>query len=355
MKGVLFDMSDGTYEIRGIRFSQNDLEIIKIDDLAKFRLCPGHLYYFSKASNKPFFMLQAGDVVEENFLSKYRSAGFDSFYILKFINYENIEKFKYHLINLKNAKQEKDRWLERNAILDLFKLNYVITKNTSLLEFLIAFDEVLSKVPSEIVEKYSELSDSLYRRSIICSAFSALIGLLVGYIDFEFIQDLYHLSFFKDYGLVDEKFNYSILKACELERKNPGSGIKHLAKSEQFLDFFKSHPEQSIKKIEDHAKDIFNYPELIKAISMHHELSDGSGFPRGINHLAVSDWESVLTLVEYIVPYSEMIFSKLGDYHLLDLMHNAKENILKKVPTNRVATILEAILSSGAEKEVQIA
>ena len=277
-------------------------------------------------------MLQAGDFIEESFIKKYEKGGFKSFYILNFINEENIEKFKYHLSQLKIARKEADRWAERNAIVDFFKLNYVITQKNSFLEFVIAFTESFSKVPEGTFERFLVTSDILLRRSLINACFASFIALTVGYMDFQFVQDIFHAALLKDIGLLSEKFNYSVLKACELERKNPGNGRSYLADKESSLSFFENHPYESVKVVESELKDIFNYDEVIDSILFHHELSDGSGFPKGINYLSVSDWESILNLVEYITPYEEIIFSKQGDYHLLALIEDAqKEDVVKKL------------------------
>lgn len=347
-------MEENTVTIRGITFSKDELTIITLDKLKSYQLCPGHLYYFSKVSNKFIFMLQAGDFIEESFIKKYEEGGFKSFYILNFINEENIEKFKYYLSQFKIARKEADRWSERNEIIDFFKLNYVITQKNSLLEFVIAFNETFSKVPSYIFEKYLATSDVLLRRSVINGCFASFIALTVGYMDYQFVQDMFHAALLKDIGLMSEQFNYSVLKACELERKTPGEGRKYLTGKESSLKFFENHPYESVKIVESQLKGIFNYDETIDSILFHHELSDGSGFPKGINYLSVSDWESILNLVEYITPYEEIIFSKQGDYHLLTLIENAqKEGVVQKLPAHRVFGMLKAILSSGMEKEVR--
>lgn len=343
------------YQIRGITFSKVDLQEISFEKLKGLSLCPGHLYYFSKIHNKPIFMLQAGDLIEDSFIARYQNAGIDCFYILNFVDFTNAKKYEHHFENLKLAKTESQRWSERNQIVDLFKLQYIFTKKTSILEFVLSAHQNFSKIPKEVLNEYLQVSDSLLRRSMLTASLASLIALSIGYVEFEFIQDIYHASFLRDYGLVSGQYNYIIQKACELERTKPGTGLESF-KNEEDRKYYFSHPQIGYEKIVKNCKQIFNYPELIDSVRYHHELANGSGFPNKFNYYGMSDYEVILNFVEYITPYAEIIYSKNTDYSLLDLISEAVKNkILMNTPTKRIYEMVVSIFSKGQEPEEKTA
>lgn len=347
-------MDENTYCIRGITFKKDDLQIIPINDLKQYRFCPGHLYYFSSIHKKFIFMLQAGDLIEDSFINRYANAGLESFYILKFIHLDNVEKYKTHLNSIKLAEKENVRWVERNELIKLFKSCYIMKPHSSFLDVIVAIDSTFSKLDLSVYHEYSKLSEVLLKRAMICSSLSVLIAITVGFLDYGFLQDIYHVSFLKDYGLIGDSFNFSVLSACEQERISPGTGKDFFNDSEKLLNFFVSHPEMSFEKV--HAKfiKIFNYPELTEAIRTHHELSDGTGFPKGLHYAAISDWESIISFSEYITPYQEITFSKLGDYQIKDLIADAKaKGILKNLSASRVISLFNAILNDMDNKEFE--
>lgn len=348
-------MDENSFSIRGIQFKKDELDIITFEELSKYKISPGHLFYFSKIHNKPFFMLQAGDFIQKSFLEKYSKSGFQSFYMLKTTDDELVEQFKFLWDNFRMAKREEDRWKVRNEILHQVKLFFWESGRRSFLDYMFVCMNVFDKTPDKIYSKYLDISDSLIRRSALGACFSTIFALSLGYLDFNFIQDLFHASLLKDYGLMSEDYHFCVEHALELERNAAGSGIEYLKKTKQSqktIDLYLNHPKISYELVMKEFKDQMHEPGVYKSINYHHEKKDGSGFPFQINYLGVSDWEAILTLVEYMIPYEEICFNRFnGDYKIKTLINSVNEQtVWGALPVNRIKMLITGVLGAQTKK-----
>jgi hypothetical protein len=351
---------DEKFCIRGIEFKLDNLETIKFEKLAENKFAPGHIYCLSKINDNPFFILQAGDWVDHEQLERYEKSGMKFLYMLPVIDEEMKQMHQLSFENLKAAKTETDRWKIRNEIIYQVKTYYWDQSEMSFLNLVQACFKVFNKLDESVFQEYLATSDLVFKRSIVNATNAVIFSLSMGYLDFDFIQDVYHVAFLQDYGLIEPEFNFLIIQALEEERNEPGKGLEFLKNknvSEELIKFYLNHPVKSYEKVFSNHREIFNFDELIDAIEVHHEKSDGSGFPKGHNYLGISDWESILVLVEYLTPYENLVFTKSGkNFKIISFLKKSKEDkIFNNLPVNRILGMIEAVLKSTQKRGAEVA
>jgi hypothetical protein len=135
---------------------------------------------------------------------------------------------------------------------------------------------------------------------------------MMGYHDFKFLQDIYNASFLLEIGIIGPRYTYTIAQACENERYKPGSGLTYLQKKsvEAEVETFKNHPILSYERARNECLEIFHYPETLELIKKHHEKTTGAGFPHSFSSAELSDWESVIIFLDFLVPFKDLMFTK---------------------------------------------
>ena len=83
------------------------------------------------------------------------------------------------------------------------------------------------------------------------------------------------------------------------------------------------------------------YPELAETILYQHELSNGSGFPRGIPKSQVSNWEAVTILSDSMV---EIIKAYNFETSVVDYINNFKNSKVTDLPIARVYKKLKLVM-----------
>lgn len=302
------------FKIKDVTFTQEQLSTVKLTEITSQTISSYHFVHFL-FGKKPLIMLRAADFIEPEFLTKYIEKGMQSLHCLEIAPKENINFYKSLLSKIKNANDQVElRKFSEDLLLNVFRKN-IILKEESYLSFVIACFETFYSYPPHVLDKVQKTSMVLYTRSLISSSVSVLCGLLLGYDDFDFIQDLYNASFMMDYGLIEyDNFNYAISMACEAERKNPGKGLEILRahkRSQGEIELYLNHPLISCEVAKEHAE-IYHNPEVIDIIKYHHEKCDGSGFPSKLYYSSLSDFENILNFVDNLLPYDEHIFH-IGD------------------------------------------
>lgn len=298
--------------IKGIEFKIEDLETIKLEDLFSASVSPGHIFVRSRVNGHPFLLLRASDLIEDEFIRKYSSAGISSFYILKLVNSGNVVRIKNLLRDLKNVKSSVEAVKAREKILDEFFKVGRKTSNTHCLDFITACFDEFNLISQANLEKFYGLSTHFYQRSLVLSTWAVVISLLHGSIDYFFIQDLFNTAFYLDIGIVEDAYSFHLFKACEEERKQVGQGeafLRSIGRPQNEIDSFINHPVNSYKQMEK-VTGKFRYPEIAKFVQFHHEDSSGKGFPFSLNKTNFSSYEMILSLVDKTVPYDEIVFNQ---------------------------------------------
>lgn len=300
--------------VNGISFKQEDLREVQLADVKTQTISRAHFFH-KLPGDKYMPLLRAGDFVEPSFISHYLEKGMLSLYQLYIIKDEDLASYKNSWENLKKAKTERERFIQRDKILNKIASDFWLSSEKSFLSFVISTFEEFYIYPPHILDHLQKESSELYTRSLLISALSSITALINGYVDYAFIKDFYNTAFIMDYGLVDfGNFNYVMSLACEAERTEPGTGIDVLKKykrPEGEIQVFKNHPMISFERASEQ-KDLFTHPELTHFIKFQHEKTDGSGFPNGYSYSCMSDAETMLIFCDYFIPFKEHIFN-FGD------------------------------------------
>ena len=130
---------------------------------------------------------------------------------------------------------------------------------------------------------------------------------------------MYTVALGIDYGLVLGSFSTFIIEACEYERTHPGEGLKYLEEKnvkKDVIESFRDHPYFSLNYLETQ-NNIVTHPEMLNIVKYHHELVDGSGFPQGFAYSCLSPWDVMLSFVDNLIPYKEMILTSHDGNQLL--------------------------------------
>lgn len=306
------------FTVKGITFSKEELETIKIDDLKVNSISYAHLYIFVK--EKPYLMLRAGDLITTQFIEKYKNKGLASFYAKSIVNKETFQKFKERLLKVKSLPKRKDKLKNVQYLINDFSFAYWQESPESYLSFAMACYDTFYHLPSDCILELQAKSQILYARALIISSLSVMTAVMDKFYDEKFLRDIYNTAFIMDIGLVQNgDFNYLLAKACEYERNHPGTGLSWLKshpKCTYEADVFYQHPQSSYRmalKFEEQ----FHYPELLKFISYHHEKTDGSGFPGGFTFSGLAHNEVMIMMCDYMVPFSEYFFQEKDGYQVV--------------------------------------
>lgn len=300
------------FQIKDIKFSKDDLKVIKIDDLKLGSLCPYHL--FLTVLNRPILVLRAGDIVDESFIRKYSEKNITSLYAYQVLNDDIVKELNKLFISLKGSiKRVEQKQSYENLFLYLYENFLSSQSSNSYYHIVYVCHDLFNKLPIKATIDLQQKSQILYSRSLVIATISVLSALNMEIYDLDFLTDLYQVSLLVDSGLADDsQLSYLTLQACRQERERPSTGlawIKSHEKNKNEASLFFHHPIRSYQKALS-VKDYFTYPEVIDFILYHHEKRDGSGFPSGYAYTSLSKAEVILSFSDYVVPFNEYLFSE---------------------------------------------
>lgn len=331
-------------EIKGLNIKPNkdELEIIGFKQLIEQKIAPGHLLYFPANSERAFLMLRAGEFVDQTWIDKYREKGLSTFYSYNIVNNDIVQKGMSLFTKLENAKLEEEHFYARNQILAWFHDYYWLSgKNSSILDLTLTCYKCFSKLDEKIVNSFKDTSILLYNRAHQIASLSTILALVFGYMDFNFLRDIYHASFLLDYGLMENKFTYNVSKACEQECINPHTGknflLNRVKDGPEYQTFFNHCELGYLKAIRD-CKDIANSLDVFGLIRRHHEMADGQGFPYKLHSGVLAEWELIPIFLDHAVPYVSQEYERNDGGRLLQRFTEEllkKENV-KFLPTFRL-------------------
>lgn len=303
---------------------------LAVKDLARKSICDGHLFITSKEGRK-FYLMQPGMLVDKDFIKKYAQTN-TVFDFEPLTNPEITELFSSLLKELRYLQFEKD--LKEKSAEIVAKFQEIFSKEEHFLNFAMVCFQEFCQLPEESITKIHSFDMHLFRKALYSSAFAVVIALSNDIYQFTMLRDFYNLTFALDIGLCDANYSYYVAKACNKENQAPGAGLNWM-KSEKAspaeMEVFLNHPRKSYDYFK--TSDFLAYPELAEIVLFQHELSDGSGFPRGVFKNEVSSWEAVVVLADSMVEIEdEFPFEKNVIEHILNF-NNAKVGDL---PISRV-------------------
>ena len=304
---------------------------LPIKDFAKKIICDGHLYLKSKEGRR-FYLLKPGLLIDEAFVKKFALTQ-TVFDFEPVTNQVVIGRFSQLFKDLKYLQFEKDLREKTQEIVAAFKEVY--SKDEHFLNFALACFNEFCVIPKEDLSRLHETDIHLFRKSLYAAAFSVIIGFGNDFYHYAMIKDFYNISMGLDLGLCERSYSYFVAEACNFENQNPGEGKKWIVDQgataqEQIV--FLQHPLKSYEFFKKNNQ-ILSYPELAEIVLYQHELSSGSGFPRGIPKAQVSSWEAVVVLASSMVDISaDYNFEK----NVLNFIFDFKNEKMKEIPVQRV-------------------
>ena len=308
--------------------TQNFIKL-QVKDLSKKIVCEGHL--FLSSGGRKFYLMKPGVFVDPGFIKKYAVSN-HAFDFESVINDDVKEKFKLLFRELRYLRFEKDLREKSFEILGYF--HRVFSDNEHFLSYALACHEEFCQVPFEEQLRMHETDMHLYRKALYAAAFSVIVALANDYYDFLMLRDFYNLTFMLDIGLCQTSYSYFVAQACNEENKNPGSGKEFLQKekaSDFEMEVFLKHPAKSYEVLK--SLSILAYSELAEVTLYQHELSDGTGFPRGVFKGQVSSWEAIVIFADSLV---EIVTDYTFENEVLKYLLEFQNQKLKDLPVNRV-------------------
>lgn len=331
------------FQIKGVgrEVQRDELEIIKFEELLKFNMCPGYLFYVTSDTGKPFLLLNPGDVVEEEFIEKYKARGMRSFYILQVVNNQNLRDFTDQLIHLKELKLEWEKEKAKNKILNMVAAIYWKgQKEGTLLDFILATNNVFFKLEEAHTRQMKKASHELYTRSLIMGALGVIFALADDVHDFDVLSDIYHCCLLLDYGMMDEEFSFFISEALEKEIAGPGAGVTYLKGfnlNDGSLKKFLEHSKMGAFRIAQECEGIFHDESMFNLIKFHHEKTDGSGFPFAMKGSELRTIQTIPNLVDHLLPTKGIKFKEKDGKNWIKNLSQGKEKLINEIlPTKRL-------------------
>lgn len=303
---------------------------LPIKDLAKKKICDGHLY-LAASTGRRFYLMKPGILLDPAFVKKHAPLN-STFDFDPVVNETVKDRFKELFTELRYLQFEKDFRLKSLDILSYFQQVYVGDEH--FLSFALACYEEFCALPTEEQLKMHETDLNLYRKAMYSAAFSIIIGMTNEFFSYAMLKDFYNLTMALDFGLCDSDYSYFVAQACNEENRNPGSGQLYLAKEKATageVEVFLNHPRKSHAFIQDQS--LLHFNELAEVALYQHELADGTGFPRGIEKGQVSSWEAVVILADALV---EIADSFTFETEVVSYLLNFKNTKLTDLPVGRV-------------------
>lgn len=303
---------------------------IPIKDFAKKIICDGHVY-ISNADGRKFYVMKPGILLDSAFVKKHALAN-SVFDFEPVTNEKVLNKFAQLFRELRYLQFEKDLRMKGLEIITYF--HEVYRAQEHLLTFAMAAFQEFSHLPKEVVEKMHETDAHLFRKAMYSASLSIIIALSNDFYHFMMLRDFYTLTMYLDYGLCEANYSYFVALACNQENRHPGSGSKLLVEehaSEFEKDNFFNHPRKSYDFFK--GPDVLAHRELSEVALYQHELSDGTGFPRGIPKGQVSSWEAVVILADAMIEIQDKYDF---ENNVIEYLVNFQNKKMSELPVSRV-------------------
>ncbi len=305
------------------------LEKLPVKELAKKVICNGHLFLMS--GERKFYLMKPGVFVDPNFIKAHaaRDQIFDFESVINDKVYTNFKKLFHELRYLQFEADLRKKCIE---IIKSFHSSF--STGEHFLAFAIACYEEFCEVSFDDLKRINDVDLNLFRKSLYSAAFAVIIGISNDFYDFMMLKDFYNISFSLDIGLCEESYSYYVAEACNAENVDPGKGLTYLEEQKatvQEKEVYLAHPKKSYEFIKN--KSFLSFPELAEIVLYQHELTNGTGFPRGVAKGQVSSWEAVVILSDALV---EIRPDYDFETDVLSYLQNFKNKKIHDLPVGRI-------------------
>lgn len=295
-----------------------------------------HFVYF-KTSSQRILLSNPGTWIDQKLFTKIEKIK-DKIEVMTVTDHELVHSFTSLLQNHVKCELENEWLHSKEEILVLF--NRMLVEGKAFLNWSIACYEVFNRVESNVLNELHETDVNLFRKSHFSAAVAIWLSLANGLYDSDFLEDIYHIAFFQDAGLIDSSYSYYIAEALDQESLSPGQGIKYLLNqkaSEAEIKLYIDHPFASYEFIK--RLDLLNNSDLANTVLLGHELSNGEGFPFGYTEAVLANWERIIILADHLVKYNSSVDFNL--FKELEIIRSLKLTVLpvKKVFARALATV----------------
>jgi len=279
------------------------------EELGKSRFSLGDLYLL-RSSGKKLRLLKFGDIADHKFINKFKEAK-GKVVLDRMVNNKWIDGISNLFLDMQNSRLHVDNEKIRLEILKEFKKIYWEgIAPGSVVDLFIAGERAFYSFDDELTALLQESNSVYYQRSALKGFLAVISALLMGYVDYKFLRDVYHICYLFDYVFFKKHgLTYNITQAQEMERITQDSGFYLLAKqfeSKNELEMFQDHLELGTILASGDCGKYFYNKSIINLINYHHEKIDGSGFARGANHSEVSDIELIIMALGQMISYDFM-------------------------------------------------
>lgn len=322
-----------------------DLTRVSLQEIEGWFLSLGFVF-FQLPNSSYLKLLDPGGIVDEAFLTKLKRKKCEEVPVISVVD----QKHKESLINLfkklKNSQLEVENIECSREILNDFKKVFVEgSHDYSLLDYLLAFQEVFSLFLPEFFKQVAEMDVDIFKRNMVMATFSVFLCLQLGYLDFNFLSDVYHACFLMDISLYEDVLPWSTHKAIENEQRLPGEGLRTLTDFKNIAgrDAFVQHPLKSMQIAYSEYGNVFYNRGVLNVITKHQENAAGTGFPQKLIQSDFADWEAVIVFVEHLIPHEPLLLDRgSGRGILKNLITNLYKNSMGQFyHFDRIAKILK--------------
>lgn len=290
-------------------------------------ICQDFVYF--KTTSDQILLCHPGTWIDQKFCEKYNTIN-NKINTSTVVDQELKEKIKRSLLNHLELEFENELSQSKTQLLVLF--NNMLEERKSFLNWSIACFEVFNKASADELNELHETDLNLFRKAHLSGSISIWASLSNGLYDPSFLEDIFHITFFQDAGLIGSEYSYFITEALDQESISPGYGIRYLlnqnAKAEE-IKLFKEHPFRSLEYIQNMG--YLNNPDLVNTVLFGHELSNGEGFPFGYTEEVLSSWEKIIIIADQLVKYNSTT-----DYDFLKELEVIRSSKLDLLPVRKV-------------------
>ena len=292
---------------------------ITFKELSEMKISHGDLYW-KKASGKFLKVLNTGDVVDHDKISKFEKVA-PCLFIDQKSNEEFVNGGSEILLELLSETQEFKRIeLIDSFISHLHDVYWSGEKEALLFDLVLIFKRAFYNLDEEFESKMDLHAFSFYQRSMVSSAIITLCSICAGYTNGTLLKDLYNTCYYFDYSYALDSFSTEDLLKVEAARSShiPLSiETEHVASSLEAFSYQYEHT---------------NFKKLI---SFHHERLSGDGAYVKCNQEEIGDIEKIVLWCESVIPFGDdgLIFTPGAKYlsELFTLESNNIRTVEKKL------------------------
>ncbi|GAB4015725.1 MAG: hypothetical protein Fur0010_14960 [Bdellovibrio sp.] len=189
----------------------------------------------------------------------------------------------------------------------------------SLFDSVLAWNEQMNQLPSDIELQILDNQEFLYKRSMLIGWSMCIYALLLGYNDYHFLKDLYTVSFLTDLPLVMKG-----LSTLDIEKMEGN-----------ILDWDRGRHALDAYNMAKSYAGIFKFRSVLRMIERHHETKNGDG-PVQLTSASLSDLDSIFAHLHHEIGYKHDPFEQL----------KAEKILAKLIETKKIVSLKERAVTS---------